>query len=152
MPGESAAEMSPLILGEAILRLLSDLGGKGTVLVLEDLQFADPESVAIVEYLADNIASERVLCVATLRDTEPSLAQDMIRAVHARRAATVIDVRGWTQPRSSGWSPLAWLSDPRTSQIIRRLLADSEGCPSRSRRSADAVSSGELIQGMGAGR
>ena len=59
------------------------------MLVLEDLQFADPESVAIVEYLADNLACERVLCVATLRDTAPSLALDMVRAVHARRAATV---------------------------------------------------------------
>jgi hypothetical protein len=82
--------MSPLILGEAVLRLLSDLGGKGTVLVLEDLHFADPETVAIVEYLADNLAGERVLCVATLRDTEPSTALDMVRASHARRAANVI--------------------------------------------------------------
>src|SRR6266699_2992454 len=85
-PGESAAEMSPLILGEAVLRLLSDLGGKGTVLVLEDLQFADPESVAVVDYLADNLASERVLCVATLRDTEPSLALDMLGAAPDDRA------------------------------------------------------------------
>ncbi len=149
-PGESAAEMSPLILGEAVLRLLSDLGGKGTVLVLEDLQFADPESIAIVEYLADNLASERVLCVATLRDTEPSLALDMVRAVHARRAATVIDV-----PRMAAGEVeqmVAACLDQQTapSLVVSRLLADCEGLPFAVEEIlADAVSSGELVRGDG---
>ncbi len=149
-PGESAAEMSPLILGEAVLRLLSDLGGKGTVLVLEDLQFADPESVAIVEYLADNITSERVLCVATLRDTEPSLAQDMIRAVHARRAATVIDVPRLDAAEVEQMVAACLAQRSAPSQIMRRLLADSEGLPFAVEEIlADAVSSGELVRGDG---
>ncbi len=145
-PGESAAEMSPLILGEAVLRLLSDLGGKGTVLVLEDLQFADPESVAVVDYLADNLASERVLCVATLRDTEPSLALDMVRAVHARRAATVIDVPRLATAEVE--QMVAACLDQRIApnQIMRRLLADCEGLPFAVEEIlADAVSCGELV-------
>ncbi len=149
-PGESAAEMSPLILGEAVLRLLSDLGGKGTVLVLEDLQFADPESVAIVEYLADNLATERVLCVATLRDTEPSLALDMVRAVHARRAATVIDL-----PRLAAAEVVQMVAaclDQRIAPtgIVQRLLADCEGLPFAVEEIlADAVTAGELVRGDG---
>ncbi|HKR71023.1 MAG TPA: AAA family ATPase [Streptosporangiaceae bacterium] len=148
--GESAAELSPLILGEAVLRLLSDLGGKGTVLILEDLHFADPESVAIVEYLADHLAGERVLCLATLRDTEPSLAQDMVRAVHARRSATVIDIPR-LNPAEVEQMAVACLGQPSfPSRMIRRLLADSEGLPFAVEEIlADAVSSGELVRGHG---
>ena len=40
----------------------------GCVLVLEDLHWADRETLALLEYLADNLAAERVLCLATLRD------------------------------------------------------------------------------------
>ncbi|MDR2987066.1 MAG: AAA family ATPase, partial [Nocardiopsaceae bacterium] len=147
-PGESAAELSPLILGEAVLRLLSDLGGKGTVLVLEDLHFADPESVAIVEYLADNLQGERVLCVATLRDTEPSLAQDMVRAVHARRAATVVDLPRLDAAEVEQMAAACLAQPSAPSQIVRRLLADCEGLPFAVEEIlADAVSSGELVQG-----
>ena len=146
-PGESAAELSPLILGEAVLRLLSDLGGKGTVLVLEDLQFADPESIAIVEYLADNLATERVLCVATLRDTEPSLALDMVRSVHARRAATVIDVPRLGAAEVEQMVAACLDQGTAPGQIARRLLADCEGLPFAVEEIlADAVSSGELVR------
>jgi DNA-binding CsgD family transcriptional regulator len=148
--GESAAELSPLILGEAVLRLLSDLGGKGTVLVLEDLQFADPESVAIVEYLADNLAGERVLCVATLRDTEPSLAQEMVKAVHARRAATVINIPRLARAEVEQMAAACLGQSSAPSQIMGRLLADCEGLPFAVEEIlADAVSSGELVRGDG---
>ncbi len=90
-------EISPLILGEALIRLLSLYGGPGTVLVLEDIHWADPETLAIVQYLADNLAGKQVLCVATLRDSEPSAGLDTVRSIHARRAAPVIEV-----PRLSG--------------------------------------------------
>ena len=38
------------------------------MLVLEDLHWADQETLALLEYLADNLAAERVLCLATLRE------------------------------------------------------------------------------------
>ena len=48
-PGESDAEISAVILGEALLRLLAQPRWHGALLVLEDLHWADPESLAIVE-------------------------------------------------------------------------------------------------------
>ena len=48
-PGGDDAENSPVILGEAVLRLLTHADPQGAVLVLEDLHWADPESLAIVE-------------------------------------------------------------------------------------------------------
>jgi len=91
-PGDEQAEISPLILGEALIRLLTPSGSKGTLLVLEDLHWADPETLAIVEYLADNLADTSVLCLTTVRDTEPSPGLDLLRSVTARRAATSIQV------------------------------------------------------------
>ena len=41
-----------MVLGEGILRMLDVLGGHSRVLlVLEDLQWADPESLTVLEYL-----------------------------------------------------------------------------------------------------
>ena len=53
---DARAHVSPVIIGEAVLRLLSQADRSGGLLVLEDLHFADPETLAIVEYLADNVA------------------------------------------------------------------------------------------------
>ena len=61
--------MSLVFLGEAVLRLLRVLSpDAGCLLVLEDLHWADGETLALLEYLADNLSAERVLCVGTLRD------------------------------------------------------------------------------------
>src|SRR5215469_1740941 len=85
--GDGDAEVSPVIIGEALLRMLSLPGWPAGLLVLEDLQWADPETLAIVEYLADNIARSRILCIATLRDTPPSAGLSLLRSLSARRAA-----------------------------------------------------------------
>src|SRR6266436_4040827 len=66
-PGDGRAHVSPVVVGEAVLRLLTQGGQNGGVLVLEDLHWADSETPDIVEYLADNIADARVLCVVTVR-------------------------------------------------------------------------------------
>src|SRR5580698_677233 len=51
-PGSGDAEVSPVIIGEALLRILAQPGRPGGLLILEDLHWADPETLAIVEYLA----------------------------------------------------------------------------------------------------
>lgn len=59
---------SPIMVGEAIIRLLRIAGGaEGALLVIEDVHWADPETAAVVDYLTDAAASERVLCVCTSR-------------------------------------------------------------------------------------
>jgi hypothetical protein len=50
-PNEPATEVSVLALGEAVVRLLRRLSGRaGCLLVLEDLHWADAETLAVVEY------------------------------------------------------------------------------------------------------
>jgi len=61
-------EDSVVTRGEALLRLLRVLGqDRGCLLVLEDLHWADADTLAVVEYLADNLAPEAAALVATLR-------------------------------------------------------------------------------------
>jgi DNA-binding CsgD family transcriptional regulator len=145
LPGDGAAEISPVILGEAVLRILALPGWQGGLLVLEDLHWADPETLAIVEYLADNISSAKVLCVITQRDGGASPAADLLHATTARRVASRIEV-----PRLSSLAvahmAAACLNVDDVPDEIRRLLADCEGLPFAVEEIlAAAVSSGELV-------
>jgi DNA-binding CsgD family transcriptional regulator len=145
LPTDDAAEVSPLIIGEALLRLLSLPDWPGSLLVLEDLHWADPETVAIVEYLADNISSASVACVCTTRDTAPSPAHDLLRSVAARRAATTVDV-----PRLGAEAvtemTAACLGVAAVPSAVSALLADCDGLPFAVEEIlAAARSSGQLV-------
>lgn len=81
-----------VVLSEAVLRLLIAIGReRGCVLVLEDLHDADSETLAVVEYLADNLHGFPVLLLANLRGhSSPArrLADDCAR----RRTATLVEL------------------------------------------------------------
>jgi DNA-binding CsgD family transcriptional regulator len=146
-PGDGDAEVSPVIFGEALLRMLCLPGRPAGLLVIEDLHWADPETLAIIEYLADNVATASVLCLATLRDTEPSAGLDLLHSASARRAATRIQVPRLT-PRSVTQMAAACLDITDVPRSVSRLLADCDGLPFAVEEIlAAAVSSGELVHG-----
>lgn len=87
------AEESIVLLAEAVLRVLRILGrAHGCLLVLEDLHWADPDTLAVLEYLTDNLVSEPVACVCTLRSEESSPAFAVAGSLIARRAASAIEL------------------------------------------------------------
>jgi class 3 adenylate cyclase/DNA-binding CsgD family transcriptional regulator len=91
--GSADAAESIVVVAEGVLRLLRCLSeGAGCLLLLEDLHWADPETLAIVEYLADNLPYEPVVCVATVRTEETSPAMTMARSLRARRAGRVLEL------------------------------------------------------------
>jgi hypothetical protein len=84
VPGERSA----VVRGEAVLRVLRWLARPGGLLVvLEDLHWADPDTLAVLEYLADNLGTLPVLGVATSRDEPPTEALGLARRLQARQAA-----------------------------------------------------------------
>lgn len=88
---EPPGEVSLVVLGEAVLRVLAAVNdGAGCVLVLEDLHWADAETVEVVEYLADNVADQPILCLISLRDEEPSIALSGVHSLAARRSASIL--------------------------------------------------------------
>src|ERR1022692_5172750 len=145
---DERADMSPLILGEAVVRLLTVLGRTGALLVLEELQWADPETLAIVEYLADNLAGRRVLCVATVRDSEPSAALDLVRSLHARRAAKIVEVPRLNERQVERMAAACLEQQTAPRAVVQRLLRHCDGLPfAMEGLLAAAVSSGELMTG-----
>ncbi len=144
-PGDDPAEISPLIIGEALIRLLTPAGSRGTLLVLEDLHWADPETLAIVEYLADNLAQANVVCLATIRDSEPSAGLDLLRSITARRAASCIEVRRLGD-KAVRRMAAACLDTEKMPGAVGKLLADCDGLPfAVEELLASAVSSGRLV-------
>ena len=91
--GGGHGDATTAVRGEAVLRLLRRLARPGAlVVVLEDLHWADPDTLAVIEYLGDNIWCEPLLCVATCRSEQPSAALDLMRRVHGRRSATHVSL------------------------------------------------------------
>jgi DNA-binding CsgD family transcriptional regulator len=91
-PGRARAGLNQVpaaVRGEAVLRLLGRLAvPAGLLVVLEDLHWADPDTLAVLEYLADNLAGQPVLVLVTCRDEPLTAAMELIRRLHARRAAS----------------------------------------------------------------
>jgi DNA-binding CsgD family transcriptional regulator/tetratricopeptide (TPR) repeat protein len=84
---------SVVALAEAVLRFLRVTAeDRGCLLALEDLHWSDPETLGIIEYLADNLTTERVLCVATVREEGRSAGLELARTLHAKRVATLIHI------------------------------------------------------------
>ena len=78
-----------LILGEGLLRLLSALDAEGCVVLIEDLHWSDPETLALLDYLAAAITTVPVLITATVRHQPRAPAVERLIG----SASTVIDLR-----------------------------------------------------------
>ena len=147
-PGGRDAEVSPLILGEAVLRLLGVVSETGTLLLIEELQWADPETLALVEYLADNLAGRRVVCVATVRSGDPSGALAVIQALHARRAVDIVAVPRLSDEQVEQMAAACLEADALPREVASRLLSTCDGLPFAVEEIlAAALASGELARG-----
>lgn len=80
------------VLGEAVLRLLAALAGgrpsSGTLLVLEDLHWVDPDTLTVLTYLAHAADSAPLLVVVTSRE-ERGLPQPLLELVAATQATVL---------------------------------------------------------------
>ncbi len=120
---------SVVMLAEAILRLLRAVAGQtGCLLGLEDLHWADPETLAIVEYLSENLASEPVLLLCSVR-SEPGPALDLVSSLAARRTVSVANLVR-LDPADTAAMGRACLSAPDLPDQVRTLLeANADGLP-----------------------
>jgi DNA-binding CsgD family transcriptional regulator len=90
-PASPGAEESPMLLGEAVARLLAVHGReRGSVLLLEDVHWADAETLEVLDHLADALRSEPVLCVCTSRPD--GAARDLIGRLERRDPAAIVRV------------------------------------------------------------
>jgi DNA-binding CsgD family transcriptional regulator len=127
---ETAADDSPVFLGEAVLRLLRVLAPKtGCVLVLEDLHWADRETLALLEYLADNLSAERVLCLGTLRDEPGGEAAGLASVLEARGSAAALPLAR-LDPAAMTQMALACVGAADLPDAVHAFVAErAEGLP-----------------------
>jgi DNA-binding CsgD family transcriptional regulator/tetratricopeptide (TPR) repeat protein len=94
--GEQAggADGGLMVLAEGLLRLMAEWSSvkAPALLVIEDLQWADRETLEVIEYLADHLSGQAALVVVTLRDDEPGPGGDLVSALWARRAAQPVSL------------------------------------------------------------
>ncbi|MCT2585456.1 LuxR family transcriptional regulator [Actinophytocola gossypii] len=70
-PGQDRDGESLVVLAEAVLRLTGRVGrDRGCLVNLDDLNEADPETLAVVEYLVDNVELQPTLLVGAIRDED----------------------------------------------------------------------------------
>ncbi len=121
---------SPVLLGESVLRLLRVLSpDQGCLFVLEDLHWADRETLALLEYMADNIANERVLCLGTLRADEGAQVRVLASLLEARGSADIVPL-GRLDLASASRMAEACLGAPKLPQAVEALVAErAEGIP-----------------------
>jgi DNA-binding CsgD family transcriptional regulator len=116
------------MLGEGVLHMVGVLGGGARVLlVLEDLQWADPESLTVLEYLVDHAGDGLLDCVATAR-LDPSPGLTLARDLQARRAATVLEVPPLPDPAVASMA-LECLGGSTLPAGVNDVLARADGLP-----------------------
>ncbi|MFE8006108.1 helix-turn-helix transcriptional regulator [Streptomyces sp. NPDC057418] len=118
-------------LAEALLRLLSVLGrDTGCVILLEDLHDSDTETVAVVEYVIDNLADLPILLLGTLRP-EAGTALDLVRSAEQRHTAVVRELRvlGDEQVRLLTGACLETPAERIPPVVQRRLAERAAGNP-----------------------
>jgi DNA-binding CsgD family transcriptional regulator/tetratricopeptide (TPR) repeat protein len=139
---------SAVVLAEAVLRLLHVLGRRagGCLLVLEDLHWADPETLAIVEYLAANLDPEPVVCLATLR-SEASPALGLVRSLAAGRTASLVELTRLEPPEVQAVACACLATPELPEQVADLLAAHADGLPFFVEELlASVVSSGALVR------
>ncbi|MDQ1646172.1 MAG: hypothetical protein QOJ50_2356, partial [Cryptosporangiaceae bacterium] len=122
---------SVVVLAEAVVRLLASLGdGHGCLMLLEDLQDADEDTVAVAEYLTDNLAGLPVLLVATVR-SEQSSGYALAQAAAARRSATLLELPRLADSEVRELVAGCLSADPGDVPpgALTRLLGASDGIP-----------------------
>jgi DNA-binding CsgD family transcriptional regulator/tetratricopeptide (TPR) repeat protein len=123
-PVDSGVDPS-LVLGEGVLQLLQALEGTGTLLILEDLHWADPDTVAVLDYLGGAIGTSPIVVATTVREDSP------VSSV----ARTLARIPGAVQLRLDPLSDLdaevlVEQQHPGLSENQRRLLIErAEGVP-----------------------
>lgn len=126
---DQVADDTIVVVAEGVLCLLrAAAGAHGCLLLVEDVHWSDPETIAILEYLADHAPGEPVLCVVTVRDEQPSSGLDLVRALAARRA---IEVVALDRLADADVEPLlaSCFAGEVAGSDVRALVARADGIP-----------------------
>ncbi|MFI1823945.1 ATP-binding protein [Lentzea sp. NPDC020367] len=143
---DDASSSSLIVLAEGVLRLTELVGREGgCAVVIDDLQYADPDTLAVLEYVIDNISHQPTLLLATMRDDD-SAALEFARATSKRDSATLIELRRFKHEQVSVLAG-ACLEGALPAPALDLLWAGSGGLPLFVEELLDEiVSDGHLVR------
>ncbi len=129
--GTEPAGSASLLVAEGVLRLLGTVASsrRPVLVVLEDLQWADAETVRVVEYLADHLVGERVGVLATVRAGEPSEALVVARSLAARWTAWLTELGRLTDPDVRLMTAACLGEAEPPGDLAEFVLANADGLP-----------------------
>jgi DNA-binding CsgD family transcriptional regulator len=91
--GSGTDDPSVVLLGEATLALIERCAAPaGTVVLLEDLQWAGAETCELIDYLVDKLDGRAIALLASVRTGTPSEAARLAQTVAARRHARLVSL------------------------------------------------------------
>jgi ATP/maltotriose-dependent transcriptional regulator MalT len=130
-PSAPEERASLVVLAEAVLRLTA-LAGKdrGCLLVLDDLQDSDPETLVVVDYLADNLDHQPTLLLGTVR-ADPCPALDVVKSAIQRGSGTQIELGRLDRPDLRRLAAVCLECEPDEvpAEVAEQLWTSSEGIP-----------------------
>ncbi|MBM7519430.1 ATP-binding protein [Nocardioides nitrophenolicus] len=122
------AASSVMLLGEALLRLARTVPARGLLLLIEDLHWADPETLALVEYLADNTREVPLLVLVTSRLHESPAANELVTALQWRHSTEIVDLLPLADDDVAALAR-ACLGDEPSDAVVAWLQRYSAGYP-----------------------
>jgi DNA-binding CsgD family transcriptional regulator len=130
-PAPAREDGSLVILAEAVLRLTALAGREhGCLMILDDLQNSDAESLAVIDYLVENLAGQPAVLLGAAA-TEPCPALDLARSAAQRGSAGLLELRR-LQPaevRALAGCYLDCDAADVPDELAEQLWADSGGIP-----------------------
>lgn len=129
-PVRRAAEPSAPIVRDAVVGTFDALAkiGDGALVVLEDVHWADADTIGVLDYLSDHIADIPMLCVLTLRD-DPGPALDLVEALAARRSAHRFALGRLSRDETGAMARYALDAANVSSELVDLLVERAEGVP-----------------------
>lgn len=131
---------------EATGRLLTVLAGaSGVLLVLEDVHWADAETLAAINYLADTLNGERILCLVTLRPGETASARDLVVRADSSRDVSLLQLDGLATDDLASLVRAALGTKTLPDGLLGFIEAHAEGLPLAAEELlADSIAAGQL--------
>ncbi|HEV3401165.1 MAG TPA: AAA family ATPase, partial [Acidimicrobiales bacterium] len=131
-PVDLPAEQSRLLLYTTVRDLVLRLGtAQPAVVVLDDVHWADPATLNMLEHLADGVQAARVLVIATYRSDEVALGTPLARTVeHLVRhpACASLDL-GPLGPPEVAELVAGLVGRVPPAEVAARLCTDADGNP-----------------------
>jgi DNA-binding CsgD family transcriptional regulator/tetratricopeptide (TPR) repeat protein len=120
-----------MVLAEGVLRLMAEWSSPDApaLLVIEDLQWADRETLEVLEYLADHVSGSAALIVATCRDDERGPGTELVSMLRARRAATLISLSPLDPAQSEAMLRGCISASTLGPDLVDAMVARSDGVP-----------------------